>query len=1373
MKTRRIQTSLIAVLCLCLILTGSFLLARQGGVTPALQSGGEIRHSLRNDPSVEDEPLSHFEAVFYANDTLFHSDSNITGEAVVFPAADPEKSGYVFAGWALDGSIVISAVFADSGLTLTATWNKLHTASFLSDGEPVSSASGVDGAAVTFPAADPEKSGYVFAGWTLDGSLVTEVVFADADGDLTITATWHKLYTASFLSDGDTVSSVSGLDGAAVTFPANPVKDGYVFAGWDLDGSIVTEAVFADTDLIFTAVWHKLHTASFLSQEALFARSKGVDGAAVTFPATSPEKAGYDFAGWALDGSIVNEAVFADKDGDLTFAASWTARTDTPYTVLHLGQSVDGAAFDVTLQSENKQGTTDSVLSAEALQGDFTGFAFDGAQSADSSIAGDGSTVLTVYYTRKQYTILFQDELNPAITASFSVYYEAAIPTPSLSQEGYELVQWKYLDAPLALDALGTLDTVGERTYYTVFKAIHSATFQFGAETGNKTVVRKGIQGNKIDFPAGDEIPERPGYTLLSWTMGASETPADADNTFFPDSPVTFIAHWTANTDTAYTVRHIGQQLNGAAYTMPLRSEETKHGTTDTQSASAEALQQTFSGFYYDSAVNTEQSVNVDGNGNAILTVYYTRKSFDILFIDPADDNYRVTINLRYEADILPPAALPTREGYELFGWAYGANPPAQSLGTLGTEGDRTYSAHWNKLYQIDFQYGLDGVENPAPFYGVLGADIVFPADMLTVKPGYKPVWNPSITKINANTTLTASWAKRSDLKYQVQIFTENTTGGYNGATPETQDFANGLFEEKFTAAALAGALSTGFELDDAMNPADEDGYVVSADDSQVFCVYIKRLRFTLTFQRSMEQQNKTDGTLDTQPVATKQELFGATIQAPSKPTLMTGYNAYGAWEAEDGPALAAGDTMPNKEMTFTCTTLLKRCTVQFSLNGSVIKTSVYKYGDDLNNPDKMPGYTHKADYNFQNWDVSGTAKSDLHLDAWETVNYTVEIYAMNTSGAYPATPTKTEVRTDGIVGSKLTLETPSTYSGAGWRVDDSVKDKDGNSKNKLSVAKLPRPEDEKVTLTVYYARNKFKLTTLTWGNKSAAKEYFFGQTIPAPAAPHTEDMTFTGWDPALPKTMPAQHMTLVAQYRAKKLVSFIVTGAPAQTTVKQVFNLNNTKLQCTYDNGDYAQTTVVVKQDLINSGAVTYTPKSFDSAGTKTVTVSYGGKTAKFQIYVAARLPQTVTVKEPILKPGFKVGTTPTWDGYYALVQYNNHTETSYKLTDSKVKISGYQKDKTGIQTITVTYTEGKLTPIKTTFTINVVADKKIVKGDVNGDGYITSTDMTLVRKHYMKIALLKGDALKAADVNGDGYITSTDMTLIRKHYMKIQLIK
>ena len=59
-------------------------------------------------------------------------------------------------------------------------------------------------------------------------------------------------------------------------------------------------------------------------------------------------------------------------------------------------------------------------------------------------------------------------------------------------------------------------------------------------------------------------------------------------------------------------------------------------------------------------------------------------------------------------------------------------------------------------------------------------------------------------------------------------------------------------------------------------------------------------------------------------------------------------------------------------------------------------------------------------------------------------------------------------------------------------------------------------------------------------------------------------------------------------------------------------------------------------------------------------------------------------------------------------------------------------------------------------------------VKGDLNGDGEITATDLSKIKQHLIDLRILDGVYLKSSNVDGDNQITITDLSLIRKAYFK-----
>ena len=115
----------------------------------------------------------------------------------------------------------------------------------------------------------------------------------------------------------------------------------------------------------------------------------------MTLPtATRP---GYTFDGWYQDGKPVTQVNAAAN-----LEAHWTAAKNTKYTVIHWQENANDENYSFK-ESETKTGTTDEETKAAAKR--YEGFK---AQTVEQqTIAGDGSTIVNVYYKRNVYTITF------------------------------------------------------------------------------------------------------------------------------------------------------------------------------------------------------------------------------------------------------------------------------------------------------------------------------------------------------------------------------------------------------------------------------------------------------------------------------------------------------------------------------------------------------------------------------------------------------------------------------------------------------------------------------------------------------------------------------------------------------------------------------------------------------------------------------------------------------------------------------------------------------------------------------------------------------------------------------------------------------
>ena len=65
------------------------------------------------------------------------------------------------------------------------------------------------------------------------------------------------------------------------------------------------------------------------------------------------------------------------------------------------------------------------------------------------------------------------------------------------------------------------------------------------------------------------------------------------------------------------------------------------------------------------------------------------------------------------------------------------------------------------------------------------------------------------------------------------------------------------------------------------------------------------------------------------------------------------------------------------------------------------------------------------------------------------------------------------------------------------------------------------------------------------------------------------------------------------------------------------------------------------------------------------------------------------------------------------------------------------------------------------------------IIKGDISGDGKVSSLDYINIKKHIMSEKVLTGYYLEAADASGDSKITSLDYVRVRKHIMGESILK
>ena len=111
----------------------------------------------------------------------------------------------------------------------------------------------------------------------------------------------------------------------------------------------------------------------------------------------TPTRNGYTFDGWYIDGQKVTSV-----SAEATVTAHWKANSKTEYTVIHWQENANDDGYSLK-ETETQKGKTGSETKAAAKEYD----GFTAETITQQTIAGDGSTIVNVYYKRNVYTVKF------------------------------------------------------------------------------------------------------------------------------------------------------------------------------------------------------------------------------------------------------------------------------------------------------------------------------------------------------------------------------------------------------------------------------------------------------------------------------------------------------------------------------------------------------------------------------------------------------------------------------------------------------------------------------------------------------------------------------------------------------------------------------------------------------------------------------------------------------------------------------------------------------------------------------------------------------------------------------------------------------
>lgn len=316
-------------------------------------------------------PLSQFSSVYkdvtvtyMAGDEVYSKKAVTNGTKL--PRSSGERHGYIFEGWFKDSELLTPFDFntpVDGDVTIYGKWTELphYTVTYAFGNEVYTTIKVYEGDSVSKIAY--YLSGYKFDGWYSDPQLTTPFDFNQkVDGDITIYGKRTPIkFTVVFDPNGGVgeAFSINATFGEGVTMPeCTFTKKGYKFAGWRngllyQPGEVVEKELsyVEGSEVRFYAKWDDVkYTLTFDGDGAdtSYIYSWNYEDrmyiANVVLP-RAPERDGYTFKGWGLNGKIYHSSTgyyvseLAGSSNIIAFKAVWEANEYTVHYVIYYGES--------------------------------------------------------------------------------------------------------------------------------------------------------------------------------------------------------------------------------------------------------------------------------------------------------------------------------------------------------------------------------------------------------------------------------------------------------------------------------------------------------------------------------------------------------------------------------------------------------------------------------------------------------------------------------------------------------------------------------------------------------------------------------------------------------------------------------------------------------------------------------------------------------------------------------------------------------------------------------------------------------------------------------------------------------------------------
>ena len=813
----------------------------------------------------------------------------------------------------------------------------------------------------------------------------------------------------------------------------------------------------------------------------------------------------------------------ATFDADASFEAVFANNTDTKYTVNVYNMDTTGAyptAPDSTYQGAGETGST-ADITADAAPAE--GFSLDSAKSVlTGTIAADGSLVLSIYYSRNQYTVTYANtDLAPD-----TYYYGATVVARTPEKAGHTFLGWEE-EVPATMPANNVVLTAkwdelpanydeyniavaaanakkAEADYDKKYTADTRAALdaELAVDVSGKKLSEQGVvdaQTAKInaavaglklmtynaEFYVDNEL-----YRTVPTEVGAQivapEAPTKEGYTFTGWNPeVGVMGVEDVRFDAKFSAGTVGYKVE--TYVMGLDGNYGDAAIEDKSATTGETVSvtpETREGFTVDNE-NSILSGTVAADSSLVLKVYYSRNQYKL-----SVDGVESDVYFGAALEIADPAP---REGYTFTGWnvEIPATMPAEDLILVSqwSENDADYTAYNAAVAAAQAKQGEENYDK----------------------------------KYTAETRAALAEALANDVsgkKYSEQGVVDAATKAINDAVAALELMT---YTATFYVDGAVHATVTAKVGEQIVAPADpaKEGYIFKGWDKEVGKMGVEDVSFNAEFEEATgiaytveTYTMDVNGNYGAAETKTLYGTTGATVNADTT-------------AAEGFTFDESADNVVSGEIAADGSLVLKVYFArnQYKLTVDGVESMVY-YGAALEfaNPTKehetFNGWNPELPETMPAHDVTVVStwiKDDADYTEYRAARAHAEGIVNDSEYAYEATYT---AESRAALDAALAIVVPEGLKYDEQHIIDAAKKAINDAVLGLELMRY------KVT----YLNDDGSVFAEFDGDKGGLVSY----QVPVPSEnPTKEGYVFTGWDPKIPENMPAHELTFTAQFSA------------------------------------------------------------------------------------------------------------------------------------------------------------------------------------------------------------------------------------------------